>query len=116
LHTDMIPYGKKGKQVYVINELSTTSWKLTGECKYSSTILDLGTRWKWVVSFMPRSLYPRERSPDIHWIGGWVGLKAILQAVEKIKTCPSRESIPGRPARGPLLYRLSYPDGYLRVS
>jgi hypothetical protein len=25
LHTDMIPYGKKGKQVYVINELSTTS-------------------------------------------------------------------------------------------
>jgi hypothetical protein len=30
---------------------------------YSSTFLDFGTRWKWVVSFMPRPLYPRGRSP-----------------------------------------------------
>jgi hypothetical protein len=26
-------------------------------------ILDLGTRWKWVVSFTPRPLYPQGRSP-----------------------------------------------------
>jgi hypothetical protein len=26
-------------------------------------ILDLGTRWRWVVSFMPRPLYPRGKSP-----------------------------------------------------
>jgi hypothetical protein len=32
------------------------------EWRYSSTILDLGTRWRWVVSFMPRSLYPRGNS------------------------------------------------------
>jgi len=25
-----------------------------------------------VVSFMPQPLYPRERAPDTHWIGGWV--------------------------------------------
>jgi hypothetical protein len=25
--------------------------------------LDLGTSWRWVVSFTPRSLYPREKSP-----------------------------------------------------
>jgi hypothetical protein len=30
-----------------------------GEWRYSSTILDLGTRWRWVVSFTPRPLYPR---------------------------------------------------------
>jgi hypothetical protein len=26
-------------------------------------ILDLGTRWRWVVSFTPRPLYPRGKSP-----------------------------------------------------
>jgi hypothetical protein len=34
-------------------------WRRMGELRYSSTILDLGTRWRWVVSFMPRPLYPR---------------------------------------------------------
>jgi hypothetical protein len=33
------------------------------EWKYSSIILDLGTRWRWVVSFMPRPLYPQGKSP-----------------------------------------------------
>jgi hypothetical protein len=36
-------------------------------------ILDLGTRWRWVVSFMPRSLYPQGKSPwyslDRRWWG-----------------------------------------------
>jgi hypothetical protein len=29
----------------------------------SPTILDLGTRWRWVVSFTPRPLYPQGKSP-----------------------------------------------------
>jgi hypothetical protein len=33
--------------------------------------LDLGTSWRWVVSFTPRPLNPR----GTHWIGGWVGPK-----------------------------------------
>jgi hypothetical protein len=41
-------------------------------------ILDLGTRLRWVVSFTPRPLYPRERASGTHWIGGWVGLRAGL--------------------------------------
>jgi hypothetical protein len=28
-------------------------------------ILDLGNRWRWVVSFTPRPLYPRERAPNL---------------------------------------------------
>jgi hypothetical protein len=28
-----------------------------GAWRYKSIILDLGTRWKWVVSFSPRPLY-----------------------------------------------------------
>jgi hypothetical protein len=26
-------------------------------------ILDLGTSWRWVVSFMPRPLFPHEKNP-----------------------------------------------------
>jgi hypothetical protein len=34
-----------------------------GEWRYSSTILDLGTRWKRVVSFTLPPLYPRGKRP-----------------------------------------------------
>jgi hypothetical protein len=38
-----------------------------------------------VVSFTPRPLYPQEKSPDTYWIGGWVGPRAVLDAVVKKK-------------------------------
>jgi hypothetical protein len=56
-----------------------------GKWRYSSTIPDLGTRWRRVVSFTPRPLYPGEIALCTHWIGGWVGLGAGLDAVEKRK-------------------------------
>jgi hypothetical protein len=34
-----------------------------GEWRYSSTILDLCTRWRWVVSFTPWLFYPRGKNP-----------------------------------------------------
>jgi hypothetical protein len=37
-------------------------WKRMGERRYSSTILDFGTRWRWVVSFTPLPLYTRGKS------------------------------------------------------
>jgi hypothetical protein len=52
-----------------------------------------------------------EKASGTHWIGGWVGPKAGLDAVEQRKIyCPCRESNPGRPARSPSLYRLSHPN------
>jgi hypothetical protein len=45
---------------------------------YRSTFLDLCTNWNWVVSFTSRQLYPLERAPVTHWIGGWVNLRADL--------------------------------------
>jgi hypothetical protein len=67
------------------------------EWRYSATILDLGTR----------RFTPWEKAPGTQWIGGWVGPRAGLDAVEKRKiSCPCWESNPGRPSRGPLLYRL----------
>jgi len=43
-------------------------------------ILDLGTRWRWVVSFTPRSLYPGEKR-----IRGWVCSRSGLDAMERRK-------------------------------
>jgi hypothetical protein len=33
----------------------------------------------------PAALSPRERAPGTHWIGGWVGPRAVLDAVVKRK-------------------------------
>jgi hypothetical protein len=75
-----------------------------GEWRYSSIILNLGTRWRWVVSFMPLSLYNREWIPGTLYIGGWVGPWFGLDAVEKGKFLPCRESNPGHPAHCLSLY------------
>jgi hypothetical protein len=34
-----------------------------GSAGIAPRILDLGTRWRWVVSFTPRPLYPQGKSP-----------------------------------------------------
>jgi hypothetical protein len=52
--------GKKEKGAPALNSLSTKLWVHMGEWRFSSIILVLGTRWRWVVSFTP---LPGERSP-----------------------------------------------------
>jgi hypothetical protein len=86
-----------------------------GQWIYSSTILDLGTRWRWLVSFMPLPLWPRGKSPGTHWKGGWGVPRGGLDAVKKRKflILPGLELRPlGRPARSQSLYRLSYPGSW----
>jgi hypothetical protein len=41
----------------------TTSWIYMGEWRYSSTIVGLCTRWRWVVSFSPLPLYLPGKNP-----------------------------------------------------
>jgi hypothetical protein len=53
----------RGKVVPVVNQLSTTPWRRMGEWRYNTIILDLGTRWKYVVSLTPRPLYLLGRNP-----------------------------------------------------
>jgi len=43
-------------------------------------ILNLDTRWKWVVQFTPRPLYSEDRT---RWIEGWLGTIAGLDGFEK---------------------------------
>jgi hypothetical protein len=73
--------------------------------------LDLGTSWRWTVSFTPRPLYPRGKSPGAHWIGSWVNPRACVDDLEKRKflTLSRLKLRPlGRPARSQSLYRLPY--------
>jgi len=43
-----------------------------GSASIPPPILNFGSRWRWVVSFTPRKLYPEKRAPITHWTGGWV--------------------------------------------
>jgi hypothetical protein len=69
--------------------------KTYGEWRYSSSILDLGTRWRCVVSFNIRARYSRCKSVCTRCIGGWVGTRADLDAVQKRKIfAPARNRNP----------------------
>jgi hypothetical protein len=51
----------------------------------------------------PRRFTPKERAPSTHWIGGWVGPRAVLDAVVKRKIPnPFRESNPRTPIVQPV--------------
>jgi hypothetical protein len=72
-----------------------TPWRrLRGEDVYLLLILDLCTRWGWVVSVTPRSRFtPEERTPITHCTGGWVGPRASLDTEARGKIlCPCRGS------------------------
>jgi hypothetical protein len=45
--------GGKSKVVPVLNIISTGTWRHMGEWRYSSSFLDVGTRWRPMVSFTP---------------------------------------------------------------
>jgi hypothetical protein len=63
----------------------------------------LGTRWRRVVTFTPRPLYPGERAPPPVPIWSWVNPTVGLDVVSTEIACPCQESNPGRPARSPSL-------------
>jgi hypothetical protein len=78
-----------------------------GEWRYSSTILHLTVDGgKWSAS-RPRPFYLRGKSLDVHWLGGWEGHRASLDAVERRRlTFPCRE-LNTCPDCRPAVYRLS---------
>jgi hypothetical protein len=60
-----VPYVRsKVKLSQCFSWLGTTPWRRIGEVElYLHSLFDLGTRWRWVVSFTPRPLYPQGKSP-----------------------------------------------------
>jgi hypothetical protein len=78
-----------------------------GEWRYSSahslTSALGGSEWS---DSRPGRSTPRERAPGTHWIGGWVGPRAVLDAVVKRKTPSHRqESNPRTPTIQPAVQR-----------
>jgi len=53
--------------------------------------INLGTGWRWVVSFTPRPLYLR-----YHWTGDWVGPRTVLDAVAWTKLSQPRRGLEPR--------------------
>jgi hypothetical protein len=47
---------------------------------------------EWSAS-RPGRITPRERAPGTHWIRGWVGLRAVLDAVVKRRTSSPRREL-----------------------
>jgi hypothetical protein len=63
----------KSKVFLVLNLASTMLRRRMGKWRYSFTIINLGTRWRWVVSFTHLSFSLRGNSPINHCIEGRVG-------------------------------------------
>jgi hypothetical protein len=94
-------YPSSTKQVVKVKLSLCFNWApyhegVLGEWRYSSThsltsALDGG---EWSAS-RPGRFTPREKAHGTHWIGGWVGPRAILDTVVKRKIpSPRRESNP----------------------
>jgi hypothetical protein len=97
--------GSKVKLALCLTNYREGVW---GSGYMDSHFLDLGTSWRWAVSFnAPVVLTPGERAPGTHWIGGWVEPRASLDDVEdrKFLTLQGLKLWPlVRPARSKLLY------------
>jgi hypothetical protein len=66
-------------------------WRREGEWRYSSTILDLSTRWKYRLASLPRRFILGERAPGIHWIGSRAGLNAVEKRKRSCCRCQYEE-------------------------
>jgi hypothetical protein len=110
----------KGKVVPVLNQAPRHE-DVLGEWRYSSThsLTSAVDGDDWSAS-RPGRFTPREGAPGTHWIGGWVGPRAVLDAVVKRKIPSSRrESNPRTQIVQPVAQRYTdwaitalFPDMY----
>jgi hypothetical protein len=63
-------------------------------CDSGSIAHKLGTRWKLVISFTSRPLYPRERTSGMQWIEGSVDSTAGLDTADNNKITEKRRETP----------------------
>jgi hypothetical protein len=78
-------------------------WGVEVQLTHSLTSALDGGEWS---ASRPGRFTPRERAPDTHWIGGWVGPRAVLDAVVNRKIPnPRREPNPRTPIVQPVAQR-----------
>jgi hypothetical protein len=109
-------FSKNYKVVSVFNELNTMPWRYVGEWRHSSTILDLDTRCRWVVSITARPLYLWRKSPRYTSCRRLGGPQNRSGRRKKKQSFSFWESNPGRAVRSSSQYRLSYPDSMINLS
>jgi hypothetical protein len=74
--------------------------KTYGGADVSSTILNLSSGWRSLVSFTLWQLYPWRKSPGTLWLGGWMSPRARLDSTEKgrMSLLPGIEPQPPAPS------------------
>jgi hypothetical protein len=89
--------------------------KTYGEWRYSATILDLSTRWRWVVRLHALAALPpgKSSSVSIGYVLGW-DPEPVWTLWRREQSCLCRDLNSGYPTHSPSLYQLSYPDSYER--
>jgi hypothetical protein len=92
----------------VVKQRQSKTWRYTEEWRYTSTVLELVTRWRLVVSFTPLLPHPQGNSPRYPLGRSLYGHQIWSGRCEIILHC--RKSNPDIPTRSLSLYRLSYPD------
>jgi hypothetical protein len=81
--------------------------------------LDLGTNWRWVISFTPRPLYSRGNNPRYSLDKGLVGTQNLCGRGEekKILPLPGLElRTLGRPDLNQSLHRMCYPGSFQKFT
>jgi hypothetical protein len=63
-------------------------WRHKRAWRSSTTILDLGIKWRWVFSSSSRPFYSWARTHGTHWLSGWMYNTIGLEAAEKKTTLP----------------------------
>jgi hypothetical protein len=91
--------------------------KTEGERRYTSTVFDLGNRWRWAVSFTPKLLYLHRWGKSPHyWLARWAQ-ELVWMLWSREKSCPSWELNPSCPAHSlSLHWALPAPSLWHRVS
>jgi hypothetical protein len=102
----------KGKRFPVLLTEHHAMKAYWGSGGVASRILDLGTRWRWVVSFTTRLLYPQGKSPRYplsRRLGGPQS-RSGLGGEEKNSQPLLGLELPDHPVRSPALYNWTIPD------
>jgi len=76
---------KEGKFVPLILTEHHAMKAYWGSGGTAPSILDLGTRWRSVISLTTWPLYTQGIADGIHWIVGWVGPRVNLDVVVRRK-------------------------------
>jgi hypothetical protein len=95
--------------LFLIKHYAIKIWRSGGTAPpFFTSALDGGE----LSASRPACFIPVEIATGAHWIGGWVGSRHGLDAVEERKSYPFWDSGSGSPARSPSSSRLSYFDSH----